>query len=180
MARNDTLKKIYSEIEAGNLGKARDRLHGLMVTYPDDIHIRELLGDLYWRMHLPAMAGRYWYLTETSGVHVETARIAFEKSFGNDPIRIMIALKFRGDPDKLSDQAQKRIDALQEDHIRRHGNRFNWTKAGKEIWRKKYNGGENGKTPIECSVMIAILILIAIILLILIVLGVVWVVQNLF
>jgi len=81
------------------------------------------------------MAGRYWYLTETNNEHVKAARIAFEKSFGNNPIRIMIALKFRGDPNKLSDQAQKRIDALQENHVKRLGYRFNWTKAGKERWK---------------------------------------------
>ena len=53
MAKDDVLKRIYSDIEAGDLGKARDRLHGLLYTYPNDLHIRELLGDVYWRLQFP-------------------------------------------------------------------------------------------------------------------------------
>ncbi|MDF2556178.1 MAG: hypothetical protein K0R71_6 [Bacillales bacterium] len=30
-----TIKKIKNDIENKNLGKARDRLHGLIYTYPD-------------------------------------------------------------------------------------------------------------------------------------------------
>jgi hypothetical protein len=57
-----TLQKIEDEIEAGDYGKARDRLHGLLVTYPDDLSIRRRLGDVCWQLQHPAMAGRYWYL----------------------------------------------------------------------------------------------------------------------
>ena len=34
MSKDRTLERIESEIVAGDLGKARDRLHGLMRTYP--------------------------------------------------------------------------------------------------------------------------------------------------
>ena len=36
-----TLKRIEEDIENNNLGKARDRLHGLIFTYPNELHLRK-------------------------------------------------------------------------------------------------------------------------------------------
>lgn len=38
--------KVDSDMAAGNLGKARDRLHGLILTHPDDLTLRRELGDI--------------------------------------------------------------------------------------------------------------------------------------
>ena len=38
-----TLKRIEEDIENNNLGKARDRLHGLIFTYPNELHLRKQL-----------------------------------------------------------------------------------------------------------------------------------------
>jgi hypothetical protein len=43
MPIDETLDKVASEIAAGDLGKARDRLHGLLNTYPD-LGLRRRLG----------------------------------------------------------------------------------------------------------------------------------------
>ncbi|AIW86484.1 hypothetical protein bwei_3876 [Bacillus mycoides] len=54
-----TLKRIEKDIENNNLGKARDRLHGLITTYPNELALRKKLGDIYFTLQYPEMAGRY-------------------------------------------------------------------------------------------------------------------------
>jgi len=101
MSIEKTLKKIEAEINAGDLGKARDRLHGLISTYPDDLTLRKRLGDIYWQLRYPTMGGRYWYLEENKSVDMNSACEKFEKSFHNDPFQILCVLKYRGDIDNL-------------------------------------------------------------------------------
>ncbi len=47
------------------------------------------------------MAGRYWYLEMNKTPEMVKACIQFEKSMGNDPIRVARALKFKGDREIL-------------------------------------------------------------------------------
>ncbi len=171
MAKDDVLKRIYSDIEVGDLGKARDRLHGLLYTHPNDLHIRELLGDVYWRLQFPAMAGRYWYLTEVKGEQVEAAKTTFEKSVGKDPTRIMEALKFRGDLNSLSEQVLNQIEALQQEHIKKHGHKYNWARTVEEpkVTPKSVILVRNG-----------FLLILTILVIFFTVLGIVWLVRNLF
>ncbi|MGG0729448.1 DUF6584 family protein [Bacillus paramycoides] len=97
-----TLKKIENDIENKNLGKARDRLHGLIATYPNELGFRKRLGDIYYTLQYPEMAGRYWYLEkDKTGVMHEACR-QFEKSMGNDPYHIIRALKFKGEHDIIT------------------------------------------------------------------------------
>ena len=97
MSKPETLRKVEYDIQNGNLGLARDRLHGLMMSYPDDLSLRVKLAEVYWKLHQPVMAGRYWYLVEEKSPEMEAAVQAFEKMQGHDPLRIMRALKFRGE-----------------------------------------------------------------------------------
>jgi hypothetical protein len=96
MAKQETLKKIHQEIENGDLGKARDRLNGLIKSYPDDLSIRKLLGDVYWKMQMPMMAGRYWYLEAVKDENMVMACKCFENHFGNNPDYLLRAIKFKG------------------------------------------------------------------------------------
>jgi hypothetical protein len=59
------------------------------------------LGDIYSALKYPSMAGRYWYLEKNKTPEMIKACIQFEKSMGNDPIRIARALKFKGDSEIL-------------------------------------------------------------------------------
>jgi len=94
-----TLKKIEDDIKKNDLGKARDRLHGLSSTYPNELELRRKLGDIYFSLKYPSMAGRYWYLEENKTPEMIKACAAFEQSEGNDPYRISRALKFKGNPE---------------------------------------------------------------------------------
>ena len=96
-----TIKKIEEDIEKNDLGKARDRLHGLISTFPNELDLRRKLGDIYMALKYPSMAGRYWYLEKNKSPEMVKACIQFEKSMGNDPIRIGRAIKFKGDSEVL-------------------------------------------------------------------------------
>ncbi|MGM7722155.1 DUF6584 family protein [Metabacillus sp. Hm71] len=97
----NTLKKIEEDILKNDLGKARDRLHGLISTYPNELELRKKLGEIYFELKHPSMAGRYWYLEENKTPEMIKACIVFEKSMGNDPIRIARALKYKGNTEIL-------------------------------------------------------------------------------
>ncbi|MDQ1143869.1 hypothetical protein QE429_000696 [Bacillus sp. SORGH_AS 510] len=94
-----TLIKIEEDIKNNDLGKARDRLHGLISTYPDELELRKRLGDIYFELKYPSMAGRFWYLEENKTPEMVKACNDFEKSMGNDPNRIVRALKYKGNID---------------------------------------------------------------------------------
>lgn len=96
-----TLKRIEEVIENNNLGKARERLHGLIFTYPNELHLRKQIGDIYYKLQYPEMAGRYWYLEEHKTDIMHESCLLFEKSMGNDPYHIARALKFKGDSSKI-------------------------------------------------------------------------------
>ncbi|MEM5015541.1 DUF6584 family protein [Metabacillus indicus] len=102
-APNKTLSKIEEDLKKNDLGKARDRLHGLIATYPNELELRRKLGDIYYSLKYPSMAGRYWYLEQSKTPEMEHACIEFEKSMGNNPFQIVRALKFKGDKEIVKD-----------------------------------------------------------------------------
>lgn len=103
MSLQTTLQKVDEAIASGDYGLARDRLQGLLATYPDDLTVRRRLGDVYWKLQNPAMAGRYWYLEPNSSPDVVVAREAFERSCGNSAERMLRFLKFKGSIDAMRD-----------------------------------------------------------------------------
>ncbi|WP_144527674.1 DUF6584 family protein [Peribacillus simplex] len=108
-----TLKKIEEDIKNNDLGKARDRIHGLIITFPDELELRKKLGDSYFALKYPSMAGRYWYLEKNKTPEMVDACIQFEKSMGNDPIRIARVLKFKGDSDIIKGLQDQAISPMQ-------------------------------------------------------------------
>ena len=103
MPLTNTLAAVERDIENGDLGKARDRLHGLVSAYPSDLSLRRRLGQVYWDLRYPAMAGRYWYLEEAKTPTMAAACAAFERSCGGDPLKILLAIKYRGDLEAIQD-----------------------------------------------------------------------------
>ena len=82
MALQETLAKVHAEIDSGRLYQARDRLHGLVRSYPDNLELRWLLGDIYWRLNYPAMAGRWWWLLPPDRPEVSAAFEAYADMCG--------------------------------------------------------------------------------------------------
>jgi hypothetical protein len=134
--KQETLRRIEREIEAGDWGKARDRLHGLLVTYPDDLTLRRRLGEVYGQLHYPAMAGRYWYLEEDRTPDMDRACAAFERACGHDEAQILMALKFNGGLAALGDTyAGRTLLALQEQVRQERGYQIEFGKKGAERYR---------------------------------------------
>ncbi|MFC0187145.1 DUF6584 family protein [Fictibacillus aquaticus] len=96
-------QRIEHDIANGDLGKARDRLHGLLSTYPNNLKIRRKLGDIYYQLQDPAMAGRYWYLEEEKTPEMTAACEKFERAHGQDPKYMLRALKYNGNHKKIDD-----------------------------------------------------------------------------
>ncbi len=133
MAIESTLQKVKEDIAAGDLGLARDRLHGLISTYPNRLDLRPRLGEVYWQLQFPAMAGRYWYLAEDRAPDKEEAIGRFESACGEDPRAILHALKFRGDLDSLDDlYAREKLLDLQDQVAEKHGYRLDFKRRGSE------------------------------------------------
>jgi hypothetical protein len=97
MAIEQTLERIERDLAARDYGRARNSLHGLISSYPDNLALRHRLGDVYWALQYPERAGRYWYLEEDKSPEMLAACRSFERACGDDPLQILFALKFRGD-----------------------------------------------------------------------------------
>lgn len=104
-----TLKNVEMDIKQGDFGKARDRMHGLIANYPNNLSIRRQLGDIYWKLQVPSMAGRYWYLEKDKSAEMESACRKFENQCGSDPMQILLALKYRGDFPAIENEYAGRI-----------------------------------------------------------------------
>ena len=116
MGKVETLMRIEQELAEGKLGIARDRLHGLMLSYPDDMSIRSGLGDVYFKLGYPIEAGRCWFLEDAPSDEKLAAIASFVKDCKGDPSTILKRLKVRGQPDKLSEKAaREKVQALIEE-----------------------------------------------------------------
>lgn len=71
------LERARSELDHGDVRKARERLKGLVATYPDDLEVRALLAQAYRLDGQPTEAGRWGYLIGPAATDDE--RLAFER-----------------------------------------------------------------------------------------------------
>jgi hypothetical protein len=130
--KEKTLRRIEQDIVSGDYGKARDRLHGLLGSYPHDLSLRRMLGDIYWHLQYPVMAGRYWYLEEEKTPAMSVACAAFERSCGSDPVQILLALKFKADLGPLrGTHAGQTLVALQAQAKDRYGYQVEFGQSGR-------------------------------------------------
>lgn len=136
MAIEQTLNKIERDIVSGDYGKARDRLHGLIATYPNDLSLRRKLGEVYWQLQYPAMAGRYWYLEEDKSPDMVAACHVFEQWCGDNSFQILLSLKFRGDLASIDSAfAEQTLRALQSRVQEEYGYHVAFGKRGVEKYQ---------------------------------------------
>ena len=114
MSKETVLAQVEANLQRGDLGKARNRLHSLVFNHPNDVALRSRLAEVYHRLQFPVMAGRYWYLEEHPTPETQEAIAAFRRSCGDDPLLMLSALKFLGDPSQLPDGSRERLDALRQ------------------------------------------------------------------
>jgi hypothetical protein len=136
MVNQKSMTQIEMDLQAGNLGKARDRLHGLIQTYPDDLELRSRLSEIYWQLQLPEMAGRYWYLIENKDERMTQACRIFEERFHHDPLQMLFALKFKGDVDAIAESyAGKTLMKLHQ----QAKSKYHWYEDFRQKGRLKYD-----------------------------------------
>jgi hypothetical protein len=153
-----TLERVEQDIAGGDYGKARDRLHGLIVTYPNSLALRQKLGDIYWQLQYPAMAGRYWYLEEDKSPNMMAARKIFEDSCGHNPLQIVHALKFKGNLESLdSELAQNKLLTLQAQVKNKYGYHVDFQQQSAESNRRSPRSRLSGKMlAIGCGVVMVL------------------------
>ncbi|MET8859029.1 DUF6584 family protein [Streptomyces sp. NPDC004579] len=92
MPLRDTLARVDADLAAGRVPVARQRLRGLVSSFPNDLTLRRRLAETYRLYGEPAEAGRWMYL-ESDRDTAETA--AFEARYGT-PEQRMRALAWSG------------------------------------------------------------------------------------
>ncbi|MET9802957.1 DUF6584 family protein [Streptomyces sp. NPDC006368] len=92
-----TLARVDADLAAGRVPMARQRLRGLVSSFPDDLGLRRRLAEVYRLYGEPAEAGRWMYLEEDRDAD-ETA--AFEARY-RTPQERMRALAWHG-PESLA------------------------------------------------------------------------------
>lgn len=118
MAKEETLAKIEDEIARGKLGIAKDRLHGLILAYPDDLSLRTRLGDVYFALGYPRMAGRFWFLDNNPTEEKLAAIELFMEECGRDQAVIQKRLRCKGSPIEWPAHAtREQIRVLLQDRV---------------------------------------------------------------
>jgi hypothetical protein len=107
-----TLARAAADVERGDLGKARDRLEGLLTAYPADLEIRRLLGVIYWSLQYPARAGQHWYLLPSDRPEMDAAKDAFAARYGGSARLMLQEIGYHGGIESV--RGTYAGDALQE------------------------------------------------------------------
>ncbi|WP_405792069.1 hypothetical protein OG753_37930 [Streptomyces sp. NBC_00029] len=109
MPLGETLVRVEADLAAGRVPLARQRLRGLVSSFPHDLTPRRRLAEVYRLYGDTAEAGRWMYL-EADRDADETA--AFEERYGSPAWR-MKALAWRGPEAKASTAfAEKQLTAV--------------------------------------------------------------------
>ncbi|MFJ4467805.1 DUF6584 family protein [Streptomyces sp. NPDC089424] len=103
MPLKETLARVDADLAAGRVPVARQRLRGLVSSYPTDLELRRRLAEVYRLYGEPAQAGRWMYLEQDRDA-AETS--AFEARYPSGPRR-MRALAWQG-PEPLARTAWAR------------------------------------------------------------------------
>ncbi|MEU6370026.1 DUF6584 family protein [Streptomyces sp. NPDC046931] len=123
MPLRDTLARVDSDLAAGRVPVARQRLRGLVSSFPNDLMLRRRLAEVYRLYGEPAEAGRWMYLEQDRDA-AETS--AFEARYRTAPQR-MRALSWHG-PESLapSDFAREQLAAVRAASSRVMGRPVDW------------------------------------------------------
>jgi len=122
MIMDEKMVQIEQEIAEGKLGIARDRLQGLLSSFPADLTIRSKLGEVYWKLGYPIDAGRFWF-TELEPNEVQQLAVTkFLEHHRFDTQAIEKALKLpSGLLEPLDLEIRQRCANLARDHFQKLG-----------------------------------------------------------
>jgi len=103
-----TLSRAEADLAVGRLALARQRVRGLVASFPTDLELRERLAALYRAEGDAAQAGRWAFLVAEPD---PAEQVAFAKAY-RDPVVRMRALGWRGPEEGAGPVGEERLRAL--------------------------------------------------------------------
>lgn len=124
-----TLARVDDDLRRGDVTMAGTRLRSLVRDVPRSLEARLRLAEVCRLEGLPVEAGRWSYLA----AHREAAEVqAFERACGDDPVRIMRALRWRGPEDDVRDDvARERLREVRARAEAAAGRTLDWADRGR-------------------------------------------------
>lgn len=107
------LAEIRRLLDSGDVDAARDRMAGAPVNFTPLGDFARQVGDLYWDLGYPTLAGRYWYREAEKTPEMLAACAEFERSCGDNPMLIAEALGRDAPPELV----RGKLGALDEQRV---------------------------------------------------------------
>lgn len=124
MPIEQTLARVEAELARGETAMARQRLRGLIGSYPHRLDLRERLAQVYRDGGDLAQAGRWSYLSENT---IAAEQQAFTRLYCDDALRMMVMLAWRGTEDDAPTAiARARLTELRKAAERQSGGPVTW------------------------------------------------------
>lgn len=120
-----TLARAEADLAVGRLTLARQRVRGLVASFPTDLELRERLAALYRAEGVASQAGRWSFLAAEPDP-VEQA--AFVRAY-RDPVVRMRALGWRGPEEAAGAVGEPRLRALRAEAEESAGAALTWEDA---------------------------------------------------
>lgn len=129
MTVEQTLARVRADLDAGRNALARQRLRGLVGSFPERLELREQLAALYRAEGNLAQAGRWSYLS----AQPDPREIqAFERAY-RDGWQQMRALGWRSSEDIEDGVVSRRLRALREGAEAQVGTKLSWERSGERV-----------------------------------------------
>ncbi|MFE6750715.1 DUF6584 family protein [Kitasatospora purpeofusca] len=145
MTVDTTLAKVDADLRAGRIPVARQRLRGLVASYPADLTVRRRLAEVYRLYGEPAEAGR-WSCLGADRDPDETA--AFEARYP-DPLDRMVAVAWRGPEESApTATARARLAGLREAASVQAGRPVDWDPVRT---RAEHTDGDDSTGTLFCA-----------------------------
>jgi hypothetical protein len=125
VGEHETLARVREDIDAGRVALARQRLRGLVGSYPQRLDLREQLAELYRQDGIVSQAGRWSYLGEA---REPKEMAAFEREY-RDPVARMRAVAWRGPEDASGEEVRQRLADVRADAERAVGHPLSWDES---------------------------------------------------
>jgi hypothetical protein len=126
-----TLARVEEDLRDGDVAMARTRLRSLVQSLPHRLDARERFADVCRLGGDPVEAGRWSYLSEHRD---ENEVAAFERACGDDPVRIMRALRWRAsEEDAATDTARERLLDVRARAEAKAGRTLDWSDRGRAM-----------------------------------------------
>ncbi|MEV4611415.1 DUF6584 family protein [Kitasatospora sp. NPDC049258] len=157
MSIRSTLAAVDADLAAGRVPLARQRLRGLVGSYPADLAVRRRLGEVYRRYGEPVQAGRWTYLEADR----DPAEVAAFEARHPDPLDRMLALGWRG-PEQAAgtDVARARLAEIRAAAGEATGRAVGWEDVRALAGRAAAEQASGGSQTLGCAALVVLALLL--------------------